>query len=263
MKYLQITLAITSFFLIACQIQETSVSSEENSVITNGIRWLGDDITANYMAMIGLNRYVTYENNHAFVMSEAAVSKDSSLFASHALIALLGEGERKDYHKKMANKFVKNENETSRLFVSLLDFDNSNDSTREERRKIWTKMHELSNGPFVHYMYIRYMDGSNSEKIAELKNLVNFCKDNNFNYTATAANNMMAYLLKREGDLIAGIEAINECLKLHPDGYNPLDSRAEFYLYEGDSAKAIQTYKKVLEKYPYASYAKAQLEKLE
>lgn len=242
---------------------ENVTSNPEPNVVVNGIRWQGNNPIANQMAMMGLNRYITYENNHAFIMSEAAVHQDSSLFASHALLALLGEGERKEYHKMMANRFVEKENETSRLFVSLLSFDNSNDSTREERRKIWTKMHELSNGPFIHYMYIRYMAGDNLEKIAELKNLIDFCQENDFNYTAAAAYNMMAYLLNREGDLAAGIKAIDQSMNLHPFGYNPIDSRAEFYLYEGDTLKAINTYQKVLEKYPYASYAKAQLEILE
>jgi Tfp pilus assembly protein PilF len=106
------------------------------------------------------------------------------------------------------------------------------------------------------------MDGSDSAKIAELTNLILFCKENNFNYTATAANNMMAYMLKRNGNLEAGTKAIEKCLTLHPGGYNPIDSRAEFYLYEGDTAQAIETYKKVLEKYPYAQYAKIKLEEL-
>lgn len=262
MKNVLIYLTIISFVFAGCQNNEQKVIDEEKSVIKNGIRWQGDDETANHMAMIGFNRYITYENSHAFIMSEAAVRKDSSLFASHVILALLAEGEKKNYHKKMANKFVENENETSKLFVSLLNYDNSNDSTREERRKIWTKMHEISNSPFIHYMYIRYMDGNNFEKIVELKNLIGFCRENEFHYTATAANNMMAYLLKQEGDLNGGIAAIEECIMLHPDGYNPLDSRAEFYLYAGDTLNAIQTYKKVFEKYPYASYSKAQFEKL-
>lgn len=263
MKYLIIAFIITSFFLAACQNTNQEMTNENNNVIKNGIRWQGNDETANHMAMIGLDRYITYENHHAFIMSEAAVRKDPSLFASHVILAFLAEGTRKTYHKKMANKFVENENETGKLFVSLLNFDDSNDSTRKERKNIWTKMHQLSNDPFIYYMYIRFMDGTNSEKIAELKNLIDFCKENNFNYTATAANNMMAYLLKREGDLDAGINAIDECINFHPEGYNPLDSRAEFYLYEGDTVNAIQTYKKVLEKYPYASYSKEQLAKLE
>ncbi len=263
MKNPVIILTFLTFLLMGCPAPEANLSLEQESIIENGIRWEGGDMVANHMAMIGLNRYITYENNHAFIMSEAAVGKDSSLFASHALLALLAEGERKEYHKKMANKFVEGENETSKLFVSLLNFDDLNDSTREERRKIWTKMHELSNGPFIHYMYTRYMDGDGAAKIKELDQLIAFCEKNNFNYTGTAANNYKGYLLKHAGDLEAGTVAIQKCVELHPRGYNPYDSRAEFFLYAGDTINSIKWYKKVLEQYPYAQYAKSQLEKLE
>ena len=75
---------------------------------------------------------------------------DSSLFGSHKALALLSKGEKKDYHKEMANKFVEGEKETSQLFVSLLDMDNDSTAT-EKRGQVWARMHELSNGPFIHF----------------------------------------------------------------------------------------------------------------
>lgn len=162
----------------------------------------------------------------------------------------------------MAKKLVENENETGKLFVSLLEINDLNDCAEIERRKIWTHMHQLSNDPFIHYMDIRQMVGSNAGKITELKNLIDFCEENDFKYTGTAANNMLAYLLKREGDLKGGFEAVNECLKLHPEGYNPMDSRSEFYLYDGDTAQAIKTYRKVLERFPFAQGAQKKLQEL-
>ena len=236
--------------------------NKKNSIVRNGIRWVGSNKTANYMANTGLNHYITYENSHAFIMSEGAVNEDSSLFASHTIIALFSEGDREKYHRKMAKKFVENENETSKLFVSLLNFDEKNDSSRVQRRNIWTKMHELSNDPFIHYMYIRFMEGDNSLVINELDILISFCEENQFNYVGTAANNMKGYILKRNGDLQAGTAAIEKCLELHPNGYNPIDSRAEFYLYSGDTVTAIKWYKKVLEKYPFAQSAIDRLNEL-
>ncbi len=124
-------------------------------------------------------------------------------------------------------------------------------------------MHELSNGPFIHYMFTRFMEGDNKTKIDELDKLIEFCEEYNFNHAATAAYNYKGYLLKYEGNLEAAAEAIQRGVNLHPDGYNPVDSRAEFYLYAGDTVKAISTYHKVLEKYPYAQYTLDQLKKLE
>ncbi len=248
--------------MLGCQPSEDR-TPEQESVIVNGIRWVGNSEAANIMAKNGLNRYITYENSHAFIMSEGAVNVDSSLFASHTILAFLSTGDRKEHHKRMAERFVENENETSKLFVSLLNFDEKNDSSRAERRNIWTKMHESSNDPFIHYMYIRFMEGDHSKLVLELDKLIAFCEESQFDYVNTAANNMKGYILKRTGDLQAGTTSIKKCLELHPDGYNPLDSRAEFYLYAGDTANAIKTYHKVLEKYPYASYATDQLANLE
>ena len=242
---------------------ESKSESNQQDLIENEIRWQGENEVANHLALLGFHRYITYEDHHAFILSEAAVNEDSSLFASHVLLAFLGKGDRREYHRKMASQFVQGENRTSRLFVSLLDFDDINDSLRTERKRIWTEMHEISNDPFIHYMYIRHMNGTNAEKIRELEKLIKFCTENDYNYTATAANNMMGYLHMREGNLNAGVKAIEECLKLHPGGYNPLDSRAEFYLFQGDTAEAIQTYQKVLERYPYAEYAISKLDELQ
>jgi len=253
---------MAALVLLGCQTAEKSNSEIENTIIENGIRWVGENEVANHMALIGLNRYITYENNHAFIMSEAAVNLDTTLFASHVILGFLSEGNRKDYHSRMAKKFAGNENETSKLFVSLLDYDDKNDSLRTSRREIWTKMHELSNGPFIHYMFIRFMEGDDATKIKELDKLIAFCEENQFNYTATAANNYKGYLLMFEGDLESGTSAIDKCVELHPDGYNPYDSRAEFYLYAGDTINSIKWYKKALEKFPYAPYVKDQLNNL-
>ena len=247
--------------MIGCQNPESTANSEKH-IIQNGINWMGNDDIANFLAIEGLKRYITYENNHAFVLSEAAVEVDSTLFASHVILSFLSVGNRKKFHKDMANKFVEDENETSKLFVSLLDHDEVNDSLGVNRRKIWDKMHELSNDPFVHYMYIRNLEVDNATNINELDKLIAFCLEHNFNYTGTAAYNYKGYLLKYEGDITAGTYAIEKGVELHPKGYNPYDSRAEFYLYAGDTINSIKWYDKVLEQYPYAQYAKDQLKKL-
>jgi hypothetical protein len=262
LKNLGFLLAFSTLIMIGCQSSTNPTLKNEDSVVRNGIQWAGDGATANYMADLGLNRYITYENSHAFMLSEAAVNFDSSLFASHTLLAFLSKGKKKEYHKKLAKRFVENENENSKLFVSLLDWDDTNDESKEQRRTIWTKMHGLTNDPFVHYMYIRYMDKDESEKILGLNKLISFCSENGFNYVNTAANNMKAYMLIRQGNLKEGISAIEASMEFHTEGYNHLDSRDEFYLYAGDNVNAINMCKKVLEKFPYAQNAHDHLEKL-
>jgi tetratricopeptide (TPR) repeat protein len=235
---------------------------EEPDVIQNGIRWAGEDETANYLANSGLSHYMNIELEAAYMLSQHAVRLDSSLFASHTLLAMLTTGDEKQMHKEMANKYVMNENETSKLFVSLLDVEN--DTTREQRRALWTKMHELSNGPFIHHMYIRFMDieKDTAAVIAELDNLIGFAEENGMIAAASASYNIKGYLLQSAGDLAGGTAAIDKYMELYPGGYNPLDSRAEFYLFAGDTTSAIEMYKKVLEKFPYATSATEQLDEL-
>ena len=263
MKNLFILLLLASAVLISCQSNESPLVQEEISVVQDGIRWEGDNEIANYMANSGLIHFINIELSQAYTMSESAVNVDSSLFASHTLLGILSSGEKKEYHKKMAQKYVENENETCKLFVSLLDIED--DSTGVERRKIWTKMHEMSNGPFIHYMYARTMniEEDTAAVLSELDKVISFCSENGFQSIEAGAYNIKGYLLNLTGDLQAGTEAIDKYVELYPEGYNPIDSRAEFYLFEGDTTNAIAWYNKVLEKYPYAQGAIDHLEELE
>ena len=262
MKNLLIILSITTL-LYSCDSQK-SETTEEPSVVQNGIRWTGENPTANYLAINGINHYENIEFASAFTLWNHAVKADSSLFAPHTMLALMSRGEKSDYHKQMAKKFVVNENETSKLFVSLLDI--PRDSTgRDAWRSTWAKMHELSNGPFIHYMYARSLDirTDTAAVVAEFDKLIAFTEENKMKQTAAAAYNMKGYMLQRIGNLDEGTKAIENSMKLYPDGYNPIDSRAEFYLFAGDTTNAIAWYKKVLERYPYSQSAQNALKELE
>ncbi|MDH3711360.1 MAG: hypothetical protein OER04_15810, partial [Cyclobacteriaceae bacterium] len=224
---LPLVLAIT---IMGCQSPESSTTQEQESVIHDGIRWEGEDDVANHMALRGLEHFMNIEFAPAYTMSEAAVHRDSSLFASHTLLAILSRGDKREHHTQMAKKYVENENETCKLFVSLLDVED--DTTGVQRRAIWTQMRELSNGPFIHYMYARNMDleADTAAVLAELDKVIEFCHENDFSSVEGAAYNIKGYLLNMTGDLEAGTAAIDTYLDLYPQGYNPIDSRAEFYL---------------------------------
>lgn len=151
----------------------------------------------------------------------------------------------------MANKFVANENEASKLFVSLLDIEN--DSTAaEKRREVWTKMHELSNGPLIHFRYALSRSDT-LETGEELDKLESFLDEIEWN--TAHIHNVKGYVLQLLGDLDRGTMEIEKYMEMYPEGYNPLDSRAEFYLFAGDTAKAIEYYEKTVERFPYATSA--------
>lgn len=245
-----ILIALIGIFTFACQ-EATNISQEEPSPFHDGINWQGDNEIANYLAIEGIGHWENIELEKAYVLYEKAVELDSSLFASHTALALLSSGEKKDYHKEMANKFVADENEASKLFVSLLDIEN--DSTAaEKRREVWTKMHKLSNGPFIHFRYALSRSDT-LEAIEELDKLESFLDEIEWN--TAHLHNVKGYVLQSLGNLDQGITEIEKYMVLYPDGYNPLDSRAEFYLFAGDTAKAIEYYEKTVERFPYATSA--------
>ncbi|MFC2124047.1 hypothetical protein ACFLU5_04480 [Bacteroidota bacterium] len=43
--------------------------------------------------------------------------------------------------------------------------------------------------------------------------------------------------------------------RLYPNGYNPFDSRAEFYLIAGDTGGAISNYERVVNRFSYSTSA--------
>ena len=188
------------------------------------------------------------EREKAYVLFEKAVDLDSSLFACHTALAIMSRGDKRENHKAMAKKYVTNENETSKLFVSLLDI--AFDSTgTDQRREVWGKMHELSNGPFIHFQYATSLE-DNLETIQELDKLKAILEE--IGMSTGFVSNIKGYYYQLLGDLDKGTAEIDQYLTQYPDGYNPLDSRAEFYLFAGDTATAIQFYEKTLERFPFA-----------
>ncbi len=261
MKTTFLFLVPVSVLLLSCESSQQKTDPTFEDVVYEGIRWTGDNEIANYLAFAGLDHYMNIEPGKAYNMSDHAVRLDSTLFASHALLALNTTGDKSEYHKRMAKKYVANENETSRLYVSLLDIE---DSTNREQREIWDKMHQLSNGPFIQYMYLRswFFQKEPEVILSGLDSLIEFCDENHFTKTAAAAYNIKGYVLQSSGQLEEGTKAIEKYLELYPEGHNPLDSRAEFYLFDNDTTNAIVWYRKVLERYPYYEPAKVHLREL-
>jgi tetratricopeptide (TPR) repeat protein len=230
---------------------------QEESFVKNGINWVGENEIANHMAWRGMHHYMNIEFPKALIFFEEAIRLDSSLFASHVILSFLSSGEISDHHKAMAEKFVVNENETSKIFVSILE--NRSDTTSEKIREKWAEMHGLSNGPFIHYYYALTRSDT-LETISELDKLLAFCDEHGLN--TGHIHNTKGYILKSLGRLNEGVAEIEKYLELYPDGYNPLDSRAEFYLFQGDTVNAIRYYEKVLERAPYSRRVRNLLENL-
>ena len=247
-----ISIIFLSVLFSACQKEKVK------SPFHDGIAWTGSNDIANYLAMKGIGYLENVEREKAYVIFEEAVQLDSSLFACHTALAMLSRGEKRDYHKMMAKKYVEGKNETSRLFVSLLDIER--DSTAAEKwAAVWAKMHEISDGPFIHFRYATSRSDT-TEVLQELDKLEARLSELKMN--TGHIHNIRGYIMSYQGDIMGGANEIEKYMELYPEGYNPLDSRAEFYLIAGDTATAIEYYKKAVNKFPFATSARNSLEAL-
>ena len=88
------------------------------------IEWFGKNDMANEFAMIGMRHFMNAEQEKAYTFFETALSYDSDMFAPHVCLAemSLDGSEKQKYHISQAKKNVSDNNETSKLFVSILQF---------------------------------------------------------------------------------------------------------------------------------------------
>ena len=254
---LSVLLALLVLISFSCQ-PPAEETQEEESPVSNGIQWGTEDEIATHMAFQGIGRMMNIEFQMAYVLFEEAVEKDPTMFACHTALAFMSDGEKRDYHTSMAKQHVEGKNETSQLFVSLLDV--PRDSTgADQAAEIWAKMHELSNGPFIHFRYALSRTDT-AEVLSELDKLEAFLVEND--YSTGHVNNIRAYIYHGMGDAAKSTEAVEKYMADY-DGYNPLDTRAELYLLDGDTARAIEYYEKAAEKFPFSWSANNALDKLD
>ena len=204
MKNNTLLLVISCFALLACN--ETSTSDSKYSAPQGGkyIEWFGDNDLANEFAMIGMRHFMNAEQEKAFAFFEAAIAYDPTMFAPHVCLAemSLDGSEKQEFHKKEAKKNVANNNETSKLFVSILDqvpdgywgyFDSSN------AHILWKKMHELEpRGNFIQQFYA-HTTKNNDESIITINEFIDEAKANNDAYDNLL--NLLGYKLIATGDM--------------------------------------------------------------
>lgn len=254
MKKLKIVMILLAG-AVAFSCEQPEQTENDPSPFHDGINWQGDNEIANHLTSRGIGHWMNIEQEKAYVLFEEAVNVDSSLFACHTALAMMSWGDKREYHKTMAKKYVEGKSETSKLFVSLLDL--PRDSTAANaRREIWAKMHEISNGPFIHLRYAMSR-ADRIESIDELDKLEAILSE--IGWQPNYVYNMKGYFKYLEGDLEGGTQEIEKYLAMYPDGYNPLDSRAEFYLFAEDTVTAIEYYRKAREKFPFAISAQNSL----
>ncbi len=230
---------VFSFFITSCN------QAEEGKYI----QWGSENEMADDLIFRGMFHYYNVERDLALSYFKAAVDYDSTSFASYVMLAWMTPGgDLRDEYISKAKKYVKGKNETSNLFVSILDIPGG-EGVRERRHAVWTKMHELEpRGNFIHY-YFAWTKPSVDERVAELEVLMDKLKSEDKSYAHVV--NSLAYGYYNQGDKKKAKEYLEEYLKLYP-GNNSNDSMGEYYYNEKDYETALKYYRKSLEHFRFS-----------
>ena len=258
------------------------------------IEWQSENDFANEMTNAGFLHLYNVEYEKAKVFFEKALEYDPTLFGPHVVLAGLSPdlSEKSLMHIQKAKENVADNNETSKLFVSLLDL------PRQSRwwpligpgaHDKWAEMRNVEpKGKLIHFYYAFTIPGIEN-KIKEMEGLLAELRDGvgeneslavsgNHDFMIAPITNVLGYFYygraglddstglvsaKDERKDIAKAKLLfEEYIKLYPNGYNPYDSMGEFYYNEGDLDKAKTFYNKAVENYFGASTANAKLREL-
>ena len=242
------------------------------------IEWQSDNDFANEMTNAGFVHLYNFEYEKATVYFEKALEYDPTLFGPHVVLAGFSiEGsDKQKMHIEKAKENVLDNNETSKLFVSLLDVERAPfwPLGNKNGHEIWKKMREIEpKGKLIHY-YFAFTKPTDEEAIEELNVLLKEIVSNegdskslavsgNHSFMEAPIYNTLGYLNYYIGEKTSSKEYFEKYIETYPNGYNPYDSMGEFYFNEGDMKNAKSFYSKAIEMYPTASNAKEMIKKID
>ena len=278
-------LLIFFFALLGCdQVEPQKNVSEEDNMWTfedtdgTYIQWLSEKSNANEMLFHAMKHMYNVERQKSQTFFEKALEYDSNLFAPHVVLAgLARKGSNKEkMHIDKAKELVSNNNETSKLFVSLLDIERGGANwplISKGAHDLWSRMRKLEpKGKLIHYFYAFTTPGYDN-KIKEMENLLKEIKykegDNNsmpvsgdHTYMIPPIINSLGYFHYAKGDKLKAKKLFEEYIDSYPNGYNPYDSMGEFYFNEDDFENALIYYNKAIDNYPSSIPARTMLNRI-
>ena len=271
---------VLSIIFIGCETNQNRDNATWSFDSSTGdyIEWQSDNDFANEMTNAAFVHLYNVEYEKAMVFFEKALEYDPSLFGPHVVLAGLSpEGsEKSEMHIKKAKENVADNNDTSKLFVSLLDL------PRQSRwwpllgpgaHDKWAEMRTIEpKGKLIHYYYSFTIPGLEN-KIREMESLLSELRDGvgeteslavsgDHSYMVAPITNVLGYFYYNQGDKEKAKSLFEEYIDLHPNGYNSYDSMGEFYYNEGDKESAKRYYSKAVENYFGANTANGKLREL-
>ena len=263
MKKIFFTLLL-GVLLLSCNEPNPQNVEESN----NYIEWFNGEECHDSMIRSGMNHYHNIEWERAYVYFEKAIALDSTSFAAHVMLASMSRAnsEKQELHYSMAKKYVADKNENSKRFVSFLDFksDSGNRSINgatAERNKLWNEMHETEpRGPFIQFGMATTAPDL-KDRINALEELQEEWQKRGISHAPVV--NYLGYLYYQAGEKEKSKASFESYLALYPEGYNPYDSMAEYYMYEKNYEQAKKYYEKVLDVFPLSNSANIALKVIE
>ena len=271
---------VLSIIFIGCETNQNRDNATWTFDSSTGdyIEWQSDNDFANEMTNAAFVHLYNVEYEKAMVFFEKALEYDPSLFGPHVVLAGLSPkgSEKSEMHIKKAKENVADNNDTSKLFVSLLDL------PRQSRwwpllgpgaHDKWAEMRTIEpKGKLIHYYYSFTIPGLEN-KIREMESLLSELRDGvgeseslavsgDHSYMVAPITNVLGYFYYNQGDKEKAKSLFEEYINLHPNGYNSYDSMGEFYYNEGDLESAKSYYSKAVENYFGANTANGKLREL-
>jgi Tfp pilus assembly protein PilF len=271
---------VLSIIFIGCETNQNRDNATWTFDSSTGdyIEWQSDNDFANEMTNAAFVHLYNVEYEKAMVFFEKALEYDPSLFGPHVVLAGLSpEGsEKSEMHIKKAKENVADNNDTSKLFVSLLDLPRQSrwwPLLGPEAHDKWAEMRTIEpKGKLIHYYYSFTIPGLEN-KIREMESLLSELKDGvgeseslavsgDHSYMIAPITNVLGYFYYNQGDKEKAKSLFEEYIDLRPNGYNSYDSMGEFYYNVGDLESAKSYYSKAVENYFGANTANRKLREL-
>jgi tetratricopeptide (TPR) repeat protein len=268
---------ILSILVLGCETT-TSTNNQWTFDATDGsyIQWNGDNTNANEMLHHAMKHMYNVENEKSMTFFEKVLEYDPSLFGPHVVLAgfSIDGSEKQKMHIQKAKELVADNNETSKIFVSLLDLPKGGNwpLVTQGAHDLWSKMRELEpKGKLIHYYYAFTIPDAN-DRIKEMELLLSELRDlegdsnslptsGDHSYMIPPIINSLAYFYYGIGEKEKAKTHFDEYLSLYK-GYNAYDSMGEFYFNDVDLENAFKYYNIAIDMYHPATSATSMIAKI-
>ncbi|MEO6537390.1 MAG: hypothetical protein ABIT07_06930 [Ferruginibacter sp.] len=232
---------------------QSSKAAQKKDSKMQTMTWTTKSPQAKELATNGSKHLMNVEREQAFNDLSAAVKLDPDFTVALVFLSNLTRGEARKAYAARAIKSSMNKTEGEKLFASLTD----EKMTQEMNRDTWAKLHTMfPDGEMIGHYYV-VTRATPEERFNAAENYIK-----QFPAVPSMYNTIAYYYMNDKKDNAMAKQHFDKYMSMYPDGTNPYDSMAEFYLNTGDNANSEKYYRMALEKYPFYTSAIEALQKI-